>query len=429
MDLKRNFDDSLLYHLDTFDREHRQENTSFYKTTTNFTATTLTLTTLISSPNFSNLFNDNCTQFFSLVRDNYEDSISLINLINYFIISIGILFNILNLIVLLNSKLNESPYTYLTMLALSDLGALFMMAIENLRHCMMQKDNHEVNIYIDYIFLFVIIPLTNIFLSCSMYCTLALTIERFIFVHSPFKAMTVCHRSIARRVCLGVFVFSVLRYIYLPFVYEKNRCIPGGFIQLKLPAIDIFEFLVSLAVPYVIIFVVNISLIFSLNKQNSLMSLTRNHSFLYTNNPNNSNPNIPLSLAARMRRCSSASVRTTVNQLETQRLYDDRETTAMTPKLPEVLRQSSVDSQTEQFVGENANIKNPTTASITTTTTSTTRNSEPVFMTPSFVDAQMKQPCKMFHRTFSTKEMRNQKKLTTSLIMILCSLVVCYAPR
>jgi hypothetical protein len=317
------------------------------------------------------------------------------------------------------------------MLALSDLGALFMMAFENLRHSMIPKDKDEINIYIDYIFLFVIIPLTNIFLSCSMYCTLALTIERFIFVHSPFKAMTICHRSIARRVCFGVFVFSVLRFVYLPFVYEKNKCMPGGFFQQRLPAIDVFEFLISLAIPYVIIFIVNISLIFSLNKQNSLMSLTRNQSFLFTNYPNNnSNPNMPVSLAARFRRNSSASVRTTINHMETQRLFEEKETNMAKPI--QIVRQSSIDSQNDQFNTDNTNsnrVLNPTTASITTTTTNTTRNSEPVCTIPNLVESLIKQPCKLYHRTFSTKEMRNQKKLTTSLIMILCSLIICYAPR
>lgn len=60
----------------------------------------------------------------------FRPIILTLNILIYIIIVIGILFNILNLVVLLNSKLNESPYTYLTILALSDLGALLMVAAE-----------------------------------------------------------------------------------------------------------------------------------------------------------------------------------------------------------------------------------------------------------------------------------------------------------
>ena len=65
-------------------------------------------------------------------KQSFRPIILTLNALIYIIIVIGILFNILNLVVLLNSKLNESPYTYLTILALSDLGALLMVAAEKM---------------------------------------------------------------------------------------------------------------------------------------------------------------------------------------------------------------------------------------------------------------------------------------------------------
>ncbi len=206
-----------------------------------------------------------CKIFYTNVRNEYEPIIVIINQISFVIISIGILFNILNLVVLFRTKLNESPYTYLTVLALSDLGALSVISLEKLHQIIGYKH------FIEDFFIIIITPLLNIFLSCSMYVTLALTIERFVFVHMPFRSKTICHRTVARRVCLAMFIFSFLRSIYLPFMYTKSECIPHAWVQKKYKWIDIYEFLVSLAIPYTIIFIANISLIVSLKKQNNLM--------------------------------------------------------------------------------------------------------------------------------------------------------------
>lgn len=196
----------------------------------------------------------------------FRPVILTLNALTYLIIVIGVLFNILNLVVLLNSKLNESPYTYLTILALSDLGALFMVAAEK------AKLAFEQTVFIQKIDVYVISPAINIFLSCSMYITLALTIERFIFVYSPFKVAMFGRKSIARRVCATIFIFSFLRSLYLPFMYAPNCS--NGFNQKSTKFIDIYEFLISLAIPYTIIFIANISLIQSLKKQNNLMNVS-----------------------------------------------------------------------------------------------------------------------------------------------------------
>jgi len=217
---------------------------------------------------------NNCKMFYSRVINDYESLIFLINKLSYIIITIGILFNILNLVVLMRTKLNESPYTYLTFLALSDLGALLVISLEKINQLIGYKP------YMESFFINVVTPLLNTFLSCSMYVTLALTIERFIFVHMPFRSKSICHRAIARRVCLIIFGFSLLRSLYLPFMYVKSDCISNAWIQKKYKAVDIYEFLVSLAIPYTIIFIVNISLIISLKKQNALM---RTSTFSHSN--------------------------------------------------------------------------------------------------------------------------------------------------
>ncbi len=70
----------------------------------------------------------NCTiedyQLFYEASKSAQSTLLILNKIIYSIIIVGIVFNIINLVVLLKSKLNESPYSYLTILALSDLGSL-----------------------------------------------------------------------------------------------------------------------------------------------------------------------------------------------------------------------------------------------------------------------------------------------------------------
>ncbi|CAF0820644.1 unnamed protein product [Brachionus calyciflorus] len=317
----------------------------------------------------------NCTNFemFLIAKNSYKPIILTLNIINYIIIIFGIFFNTINLIVLLKSKLNESPYSYLTMLALSDLGALSMVGAEKLRQFF--PNSNIIHIYF--------VMMINIFLSCSMYVTLALTIERFIFVHSPFKAMTICRKSIARKICCVIFLFSVLRSTYLPLMYSPNCW--SGFSQKKDNFLDLYEFLISLAIPYTIIFIANISLILSLKKQNNLMSVPTSTS---TNSFNIKNSEIILP-------------RTRISQeyepiFETEKKLSCKSTVSIevepnNPSKPKVLVHSN------------------TLNSIATTSSKTKKMS-------------------LYHRTSNTREIRNQKKLTVTLVIILCLLLVCYLP-
>jgi hypothetical protein len=196
------------------------------------------------------------------ISTNLQDLLDILNSIGLMVIVIGILLNTLNLVVLLRTKLPESPYTYLTSLAFTDLGALITHLTAKIVNISVKQDRHIVqNLH-----LYLIIPLINTFLSCSMYTTLALTCERFVFVHSPLKAISVCRKSLARKVCVTIFVFTILKSAYLPFMYKKSRCHDGGLEQYSSKILDVLEFLVGLAIPYAIIFVINLSLIFSLRR-------------------------------------------------------------------------------------------------------------------------------------------------------------------
>ena len=345
-----------------------------------FTSTGALSFTLPNGQNCSNI------QMYLEARKNYKPIIYFLNVINYIIIIIGIFFNTINLIVLLKSKLKESPYSYLTMLSLSDLGALAMVGAEKIRQLF--PDSSIIHIY----FLMMI----NIFLSCSMYVTLALTIERFIFVHSPFRAMTICRKSIARKVCCIIFLFSVIRSSYLPMMYSPNCW--DGFSQKKHNLLDLYEFLISLAIPYSIIFIANISLIISLKKQNNLMSIPVSNSSCSINVKNGEN----------------FFPRSNLNRNDS----DDYETAS------EPRKKLSCKS-TLSFQIENKSSK---LIPYSNTSNSLSTNSSNFTVARLSGLSKSSKTMSLYHRSSNIREMRNQKKLTITLVIILCLLLVCYLP-
>lgn len=426
---------NLLSHIDLESLTH-----SIVSSTTASIATS-TINTLYSTTTHvitDNLLN--CTfeekQIYVDATNSLKPIIFGLNKLNYFIIIVGILFNLLNLIVLLNSKLNESPYSYLTILAISDLGALLMVGAEKVRQLIIELAPARQADFIRSLHLFVIAPLINIFLSCSMYITLALTIERFIFVHSPFKAITFCRKSIARRVCLAIFIFSILRSLYLPFMYEKN-CY-DGYSQKKIKLLDIYEFLISLAIPYCIIFITNISLIRSLKKQNSLMNLpvqlTKNDYSFSLPNTRSEHANLPntsssFKLAGDDKTGASSSSaknnKKTIkhsNSVNLGEILSEKKLSQLSFRLNKSKKKQLKDSNLSMNVSQTSLSSNGKICR-----TNSANMSNPYVSKPKLNGGSYKTTL-LYHRTSSVRELRNQRKLTTTLIIILCLLLVSYLP-
>lgn len=350
-------------------------------TSGNFFSTTETTSFIL--PNGQNC--SNIGMYFE-AKKSYKPIIYILNLINYIIIIIGIFFNTINLIVLLKSKLKESPYSYLTMLSLCDLGALAMVGAEKFRQLF--PNSSIVHIYF--------VMMINIFLSCSMYVTLALTIERFIFVHSPFKAMSICRKSIARKICCIIFLFSVIRSSYLPLMYTRNCW--SGFSQKKHNLLDLYEFLISLAIPYTIIFIANISLIMSLKKQNNLMSIPGSNS----------------TCSISIKNGEMSFPRVNLNRNDS----DEYETVG--EPLKKYSFKSTISIQIENRASKLIPHSNTSNSICTNSSNNTVARLSGVSKTSKTMS--------LYHRSSNIKEMRNQKKLTITLIIILCLLLVCYLP-
>ncbi|KAL3831820.1 hypothetical protein ACJMK2_023522, partial [Sinanodonta woodiana] len=97
------------------------------------------------------------------------------------ICALGMIFNILNLIVLTRSELNTSPYIYLTALSCTDMGLLSISFI----HIVLARGHNTFfwTLFNGYIFY----PLSNIFYTSSIWTTVLLTVERFLIIYRPIK--------------------------------------------------------------------------------------------------------------------------------------------------------------------------------------------------------------------------------------------------
>ncbi|XP_069112457.1 FMRFamide receptor-like [Argopecten irradians] len=136
------------------------------------------------------------------------------------ICAFGILCNILNLIVLMQHQLKESPYTYLTGLAFTDLGALLLSFL------FMVFSHKNQGVYFWRFFeAHIFIPFVNICTNSSVWIVVLLTIERFLFVRHPLWAKATCDRTSAKVkiVCIILLIlalniprFLVFKVSYLP---------------------------------------------------------------------------------------------------------------------------------------------------------------------------------------------------------------------
>ena len=142
----------------------------------------------------------------------------------------GILCNIINLTVLLNRRLKESPYTYLTCLATFDILTLLFTLSLTFTRSQSIWFSYKIGLKHEYInsklekkfFL----PTANLFSPMSSLITVVLTVERFFFTKFPMKATSFCVPEYARRIMfilfICVFIFRIPVYLFYDIKLELN---------------------------------------------------------------------------------------------------------------------------------------------------------------------------------------------------------------
>lgn len=125
--------------------------------------------------------------------------------------------NVLNLMVLTRKHLKESPYAYLKALAITDLCALVL----SFPFMVFSRGSflYSWKWYDAYVF----IPLVNFFTFASLWVTVIMTIDRFIFVRYPLWARQRCNRFKAQVRIWIIMVIAVLFTIPRFFCYDIHE--------------------------------------------------------------------------------------------------------------------------------------------------------------------------------------------------------------
>lgn len=185
------------------------------------------------------------------------------------ICAFGILCNILNLIVLTQHQLKESPYTYLTGLAFTDLGALLLSFFY------MVFSHKNVGVYFWRFFdAHIFLPVVNICTNSSVWIVVLLTIERFLFVRHPLWAKATCDRTSAKVkiVCiiLLILVLNIPRFLVFKVSYTTDGTPILGVTKFRqsdiFHAINWVYALVINFIPLLILSVANIYLVIAVKR-------------------------------------------------------------------------------------------------------------------------------------------------------------------
>ncbi|XP_074660510.1 FMRFamide receptor-like [Tubulanus polymorphus] len=147
----------------------------------------------------------------------------MIGILGYTVMTIGVIGNCLSFSVLSRGWKDSSIYVYLSGIAVADLLTLVTMAFmkaDTLSPDMMkmiQIRTQFSNYLIPYFH-----PLSLGFQLVSIYMTVALTVDRFIYICLPFKASFMCRPSRAWKVVVGLYVACMLYQIPRWFEFETK---------------------------------------------------------------------------------------------------------------------------------------------------------------------------------------------------------------
>jgi hypothetical protein len=130
----------------------------------------------------------------------------------------GVCGNLLNLIILFKGNLNESPYTYLKTMAVTDMFALILSFI----HMIISSKSSSYSWQFFNVYFF--FPLVNFFMAASVWLTVGVTIDRFVYVKFPLWARGYCsvHRAKARIVFILLFTLLVTIPRFFCYVVETD---------------------------------------------------------------------------------------------------------------------------------------------------------------------------------------------------------------
>lgn len=199
----------------------------------------------------------------SMLRLQKDCPLTLLNLLNDyytpFIISVGLLGNILACVVFLTThlKLRSSSY-YLAALAVADFGFLMMLLLVYL------SNSNIVDVYNQQGWCQIIVYISSVCGSLSVWLIVAFTVERFIAVQYPLQRPQICTVSRAKIIISAIVLVALVSQSYT-FVTAGVVKRPGNFEQCEMieehfqtmQTINIIDTVVALIGPLILIVVMN----------------------------------------------------------------------------------------------------------------------------------------------------------------------------
>ncbi|CAF1212274.1 unnamed protein product [Adineta steineri] len=155
----------------------------------------------------------------------------------------GTVCNILNLCVLLQRRLKESPYTYLTGLAIADMLTLISISPFSIVRGDYIRNEKILDILTRFESAYYM-PLANYFGQVSIMITLALTIERYLFTTYPLHTRSFCKPRYAR-ITIIIILFICALLSFPRFLFETTRNIIGPIGSLNTTICSTYPFIIK----------------------------------------------------------------------------------------------------------------------------------------------------------------------------------------
>ena len=133
------------------------------------------------------------------------------------IAAVGMVMNALNLVVLRSPRLPESCYVYLRGLALADLLSLFFFGTNSIGRGH-YPSSYGWNVYDIYVYF----PLCSVTAMASVILTMAVSVERYIYIYKPHQAKVWCQPRKARKVVLIIGAAAILINIPRFFIFKMG---------------------------------------------------------------------------------------------------------------------------------------------------------------------------------------------------------------
>ncbi|CAH1796124.1 unnamed protein product, partial [Owenia fusiformis] len=133
------------------------------------------------------------------------------------ICGLGIIYTIINIVVLSQRCLEGTPYTYLLALESSDLVTLMLVFPIGFVRCMSCNTQDSAGYGRRFYEVYIMLPFNNISATMSIWITMALAIERYLYVKRPLLSMKYCTipntRLIIAIIALGAITLNISYFI------------------------------------------------------------------------------------------------------------------------------------------------------------------------------------------------------------------------